>query len=106
MFVNKASNGRNNACGERIRKLRLKMNPKTSQRMLADMLMEMGLQVTKNTIQKIESGERFVTDVELKYFKAVFGVTYEDLVGPDLVFPVKKKAKRKTSKIDSEESFF
>lgn len=105
MFTNKADNGRNNNCGEKIKNLRLKMKPKTSQRALADMLIEMGLQVNKNTIQKIETGERFVTDVELKYFKALFGVTYEDLLGPELVFPVKKKEKRKlcknaTNKID------
>lgn len=93
MFINKAENGKNNKSGEKIKELRLKMQPKTSQRMLSDMLVEMGLQITKNTIQKIESGERFVTDLELQYFKVIFGVSYEELLGPDPVAPVKKTQK-------------
>ena len=47
------------------------MAKKTSQRMLAYLLQMKGLDVDKNAIQRIESGERFVTDIELKMMASV-----------------------------------
>ena len=34
----------------------------------------------KNAIQRIESGERFITDIELKVFANYFGVTADELL--------------------------
>ena len=79
MFKNKAENGKNNVCGEKIYILR-KQIPKMSQRLLAEKLQIMGIDVDKNAIQRIESGERFVTDIELKALANAFGVTCDDLM--------------------------
>ena len=79
MFKNKAPDGNNNICGETIRKLRLELG--LSQRALADLLQIDGFDIGKNGIQKIESGERFVTDVEIAYFSHLFKVTSDQLLG-------------------------
>lgn len=83
MYKNKAENGKNNICGEKIKKFRLNLPEKTSQRKLADMLRAIGLDIDKNAIQKIESGERFVTDIELKAIANFLGVSYSDLLDDD-----------------------
>lgn len=51
-----------------------------SQRELADKLQIEGLDIDKNAIQRIESGKRFVTDIELIYFKKVLGKSFEELL--------------------------
>ena len=79
MFKNK-NDGRNNLCGERIRALRLGYPTKLSQRALADKMQLIGIDVDKNAIQRIESGARFVTDIELKAFADVFEVSVNDLI--------------------------
>lgn len=78
MFKNK-NNGRNNLCGERIRKLRMSFPTKLSQRALADRMQLIGIDVDKNAIQRIESGKRFITDIELKAFAEVFSVSINEL---------------------------
>ena len=80
MFKNKTQNGKNNICGERIAKIRQSATPKTSQRMLAEKLQLAGLDIDKNAVQKIESGQRFVTDIELKIIAKALNVTYSDLI--------------------------
>lgn len=57
-----------------------KKNEKMSQRMLAEKLQLRGIDVDKNAIQRMESGERFVTDIELKVLAEVFGVTSDELL--------------------------
>lgn len=79
MFKNK-NGSRNNISGENIRRLRLKSPAKLSQRALADKMQLIGIDVDKNAIQRIESGSRFVTDIELKAFAEVFGVNVADLI--------------------------
>lgn len=79
MFKNK-SDGRNNICGDNIRKLRLSYPTKLSQRALADKMQLIGIDIDKNAIQRIESGKRFVTDIELKGFSEIFGVSIDKLV--------------------------
>ena len=79
MFKNK-NEGRNNLCGERVRELRLEYPSKLSQRALADKMQLIGIDVDKNAIQRIESGKRFVTDIELKAFAEVFGVDVSNLI--------------------------
>jgi transcriptional regulator with XRE-family HTH domain len=80
MYKNKAENGCNNLCGARVRAYREKLPNRTSQKMLADMLQMEGLDIDKNAIQRIESGQRFVTDIELKKLAQVLNVTYQDLL--------------------------
>ena len=63
MFKNKAKDGKNNICGKRIYELRNNFKPKMSQRMLAELLQLNGVDVDKNAIQRMESGQRFITDL-------------------------------------------
>lgn len=79
MFKNK-NEGRNNLCGEKIHELRLAYPSKLSQRALADKMQLIGIDVDKNAIQRIESGKRFVTDIELKALAEIFEVTVDDLL--------------------------
>ena len=80
MFKNKSENGKNNICGEKIYKLRKEQSPKMSQRMLAEKLQLFGIDVDKNAIQRIETGERFVTDIELLKLAEIFGVSCDELL--------------------------
>ena len=80
MFKNKSKSGKNNICGEKIAQLRRKAIPKMSQRILAEKLQLNGLDVDKNAIQKIECGQRFVTDIELKALATVLNVSYSELI--------------------------
>lgn len=81
MFNNRTSDGRNNVCGTKVAKLR--KNLKISQRELADRLQLIELDIDKNAVQRIESGQRFVTDIELIYLAKVFGITVEELLKVD-----------------------
>lgn len=80
MYKNKSESGQNNICGVRLKQLRLALPNQPSQRQFADMLQLAGLDVDKNAIQRIESGERFVTDIELKAIAKVLHARYEDLL--------------------------
>lgn len=80
MFKNKVCNKRNNICGEKIKILRKQMNPKTSQRIFAEKLQIAGLDLDKNAIQRIESGQRFVTDIELKAIAQILNVSCDELL--------------------------
>jgi len=80
MRKNKTSDGKWNLCGAKIARLRMQIQPNCSQRALADKLQLMGLEASKNTIQMIEAGERTVSDIELKAFAEVFGVTTDELL--------------------------
>ena len=80
LYKNKAPNGTNNVCGPQVKALRERMRGNPSQRKFADMLQVAGLDVDKNAVQRIESGQRFVTDIELKVIAEVLRVSYEDLL--------------------------
>lgn len=82
MFKNKAENNRLNLSGVAIRRLRREM--KLSQRALADRVQLLGVDLSKNAVQRIESGQRFVTDIELKVFARALNVSVTDLIGADL----------------------
>lgn len=79
MFKN-TYNGRNNICGLKIKELRTAATPKLSQRALADKMQLEGIDLNKNAIQKIESGARFVTDIEIYAFARLFNVTVDYLL--------------------------
>ncbi len=78
MFINKSKSGKNNICGTKITEYRKKM--KISQRKLADKLQVAGLDVDKNAIQRMESGQRFITDIELVYLSRVLLVSINQLI--------------------------
>ncbi len=44
------------------------------------MLQMAGLDIDKNAVQRMESGERFVTDIELKSIAKVLDVSYQELL--------------------------
>lgn len=48
--------------------------------MLADLLQIGGLDIDKNAIQRIENGQRFATDIEIKAIARVLRVRYEELL--------------------------
>lgn len=70
----------NNLCGGKIAALRIKTEPYLSQRGLADRLQLLGIDLDKNAIQRIESGKRFVTDIELSAFAECFKVSSDFLL--------------------------
>ena len=81
MFINKTPDGRNNICGNKIASIRKEM--KLSQRALADKLQIEGLDIDKNAVQRIESGKRFVTDIEIVIISRTLNRTIEELLTPD-----------------------
>lgn len=78
MFKNRTPDGTNNIAGIRVTELRKGL--KISQRELADRLAVIGLNIDKNAVQRIKSGQRFITDIELVYLAKIFNVTVEDLL--------------------------
>ena len=79
MYKNK--NGtRNNIAGVNIKIIRKNMSKKMSQKQLADQMQLAGIDINKNAIQRIESGERFITDIELLTFSKVLNVSLEQLL--------------------------
>lgn len=79
MYKNKYYN-RNNICGLHLPRLRSEHTPPLSQRALADRMQLAGIDLDKNAIQRIESGERFVTDIELRCLAAVLRVPVDSLL--------------------------
>jgi len=77
MFKNKNEDGTLNISGNTISILRKECG--LSQRALADRLQLMGIDLNKNAIQQIESGQRFVTDIELRAIAKYFKVTMDML---------------------------
>lgn len=78
MFKNKNEDGSLNISGKNIKLFRKEL--KISQRKLADKMQLLGIDLSKNAIQQIESGERFVTDIELKAFKTFFETSSDELL--------------------------
>lgn len=78
MFINKTKDGRNNVCGRNVATFRTEMG--ISQRQLADLLQIAGLDIDKNAIQRIEAGNRFVTDIELIALSEVLHKSYQALL--------------------------
>lgn len=80
MFKNKNADGANNVCGKNIARIRKAFVPAMSQRALADKMQLNGIDIDKNAVQKIEAGQRFVTDIELIVFARVLDVKIEELL--------------------------
>ena len=81
MFINKAADKRNNICGKNVAIFRKEME--ISQRELADRLQLIGLDIDKNAVQRIESGQRFVTDIELIALSKALSPSVNDLLKRD-----------------------
>lgn len=81
MYKNRAADGALNLCGRKIAQLRRAYTPPLSQRALADRLQLCGLDVDKNAIQRMEQGQRFVTDIELRALAEFFQVSADQLLG-------------------------
>lgn len=73
MFANRTVTGRANIVGINIARMRKQL--KLSQREVADRLTAIGLSIDKNAIQRMESGERVITDIELVYIAKLFSVS-------------------------------
>lgn len=78
MFTNRTPDGRNNIVGVKIAQIR--KNLRISQRELADRLQINGLDIGKNAVQRMESGQRFITDIEVVALAKVLSVTIEELL--------------------------
>ncbi len=72
MFKLKAPDGKNNICGQKIAELRKSKN--LSQRKMGAMLQLKGYDVDNYFIRRVENGERFITDIELKMFSEFFDI--------------------------------
>lgn len=78
MFSNRTEDGRNNIAGIKVAELR--KNLRISRRELADKLTAIGLDVDKNAVQRMESGQRFITDIEMISLAKIFNTTVEVLL--------------------------
>ena len=77
MFTNR-HNGRNNIAGIKVAQIRKCL--RISQRELSDRLQLIGLDIDKNAVQRIESGQRFITDIEIGFLAKALGTTVTDLL--------------------------
>lgn len=72
MFTNR-HNGGNNIAGIKVARIRKVL--RISQRELSDRLQLIGLDIDKNAVQRIESGQRFITDIEIGFLAKALGTT-------------------------------
>ena len=78
MFKIKAPDGTNNICGKRIREIRISKG--VSQRELAKRMQLKGYDVDHYFIRRVENGERFVTDIDLKIFCDTLKICLSDIL--------------------------
>jgi transcriptional regulator with XRE-family HTH domain len=69
-----------NIIGARVRKLRKTHTPPMTQLQLAVKLQLEGHEIDRITIVRIENGQRFVPDYEVKAIAAALGTTPNDLL--------------------------
>lgn len=90
MYKNKNGDS-NNIAGKNVRRIRLSKTPKMSQNDLAIQLQNYGHDIHKNTIQELESGKRFVTDIELKALSEVLNTSVDELLYEESEYSMKNK---------------
>ena len=71
-------NGEKNLVSKRL--IQLRKEHHLSQRGLALAMQLLGYDIDKNVITRIETQQRYVTDIELKAFSEVFHVSYQYLI--------------------------
>ena len=69
--------GNKNVTGRRLRELREELG--LSQKVVVEMINEMGHSMTPSTISKIEKGNRSVSDRELMAFSRIYNSTIDAL---------------------------
>lgn len=74
----KTTSGEKNLISQRLIALRKAHN--LSQRDLSQKLQLAGYDMDKNVITRIETNKRYVTDIEIRAFANVFGVSYDYLI--------------------------
>ncbi|MGI5897456.1 MAG: helix-turn-helix domain-containing protein [Oscillospiraceae bacterium] len=74
----RSSNGAKNLIGCRLKELRALKG--YSQRDLAKQLQLNGFDMDKNVITRIETNQRYVTDIELQALAKIFNVSYQYLI--------------------------
>lgn len=74
-------NKKRNICGNNVKRLRKKQ--KISQAELAARLQVSGVSIERDSISRIESGLRFVSDFELKVLAKVLNTDVNELVDSD-----------------------
>lgn len=79
MYKNKNIDGSCNICGKKVKELRLNLIPNVSQRMLAEKMQLQGIDLDKNAIQRIESGQRCIIDIEVIAFAKIFNISIDEL---------------------------
>lgn len=70
-------NDRKNIIGENVRSLRKSL--KMTQKQLAGNLQLLGYDFDRLTILRIEAGDRFITDYEVKALSEVLGISIDSL---------------------------
>lgn len=78
MFKIKAPDGKNNLCGKKLAEIRKSKN--LSQRKLAVKMQLLGYDVDNYFIRRVENGERFVTDIDLKIFCQALDISITDIL--------------------------
>ena len=74
----RSKTGEKNLIGKNLIELRKMHN--MSQRLLAYRLQLAGYDMDKNVITRIETNNRFVTDIEVKALCEIFEISYEKLI--------------------------
>ena len=80
MYKLKAPDGTNNLCGKNLKHIRENMKPPVSQRGLAKLLQLNGYDVDNHFVRRVENGERFVTDIEIRMLAEVLKISYDALL--------------------------
>ena len=78
----RSDSGRKNLISENLIELRKQHG--LSQRDLARELQIHGCDMDKNVITRIETQQRFVTDIEIQAFCELFHITFEELINPNM----------------------
>jgi transcriptional regulator with XRE-family HTH domain len=71
-------NGCLNAIGGKIKEYRIKNN--FTQEQLTAKLQILGININKNSLQKIEKGNRIIKEYELTAFSVIFNVSADELL--------------------------
>ena len=80
MYKMKSEDGSNNLIGKNLKRIRESSKPRLSKNKLAERMQVLGFDVDRHVIRRIESGERFATDFDIKGLSMVLNVTYEQLI--------------------------
>lgn len=73
--------GHKNICGDRVREARVKQ--RITQEDLAARLQVSGINIERNSISRLETGDRFVSDFELLVLSRILKVSVMWLLGED-----------------------